>query len=409
MGLPWGAIISAIGSIAGGVLGSRGASSAANAQVAASDRAIGEQRRQYDLMRGDLAPYMWQGTQAINQLGSLYGFSPAPPSYGQPTGGYWNGAAPNQLPGARTSDYGGLPLYAAQNSIGERLTGGLIKPLGNVLFGKKPWIYRTNENGMIEFNGKNSGKDQLGGYINPQTGEVWLSHDPYGSKELLQNYLRTGEGELPKNASRFGQAVAALRGAGWNYNDPNVGDPNLTYGNAYSSDMASPNGMAGFWLSPDYEFRRTEGTRGIEQSAAARGGALSGNAIKEAQRYSSGLASQEFGNYFNRLATIAGIGQTATNTGVVAGQGYADSIGTGLLGQGNARASGILGQTNSWVNALDGLGNAVGGYLDSRQQPVNNMNTLTPLSVTSRYVYPSGGLNFTPQWQPGYQYSPPPG
>lgn len=51
---------------------------------------------------------------------------------------------------------------------------------------------------------------------------------------------------------------------------------------------------------PGYEFRRSEGMRGLENSAMARGGLMSGNAIKGAQDYGQELASQEYGNAYNR-------------------------------------------------------------------------------------------------------------
>jgi hypothetical protein len=136
-----------------------------------------------------------------------------------------------------------------------------------------------------------------------------------------------------------------------------------------------------FQTDPGYAFRQQEGQRAIESSAAARGGALSGGAVKEAMRYNSGLASQEYGNAwnrfqaeqndrYNRLASIAGVGQTAANTLNQQGQNYANSTGNILMdsaaNQGemaaqaaNARASGYMGSANAWNQALGGIGNNV--------------------------------------------------
>jgi hypothetical protein len=50
-----------------------------------------------------------------------------------------------------------------------------------------------------------------------------------------------------------------------------------------------------------YKFRLKEGTDAINNTAAARGNALSGPAAKRAMGYASDLASQEYGNAFNRM------------------------------------------------------------------------------------------------------------
>lgn len=112
---------------------------------------------------------------------------------------------------------------------------------------------------------------------------------------------------------------------------------------------------SGFTTSPDYNFTRTEGQRGLEQSAAARGGAFSGNALRALSDYNQGLASQQYGAYYNRLANVAGVGQSATGSTAMAGQNAANQIGGYQLGAGDARASGIIGSTNSTSGALNAL------------------------------------------------------
>ena len=66
-------------------------------------------------------------------------------------------------------------------------------------------------------------------------------------------------------------------------------------------------------MDPSYKFRFGEGMKALDRQAAARGGLISGGALKAAQRYGQDFASQEFGNAYNRLAGLAGVGQTATN------------------------------------------------------------------------------------------------
>lgn len=117
-----------------------------------------------------------------------------------------------------------------------------------------------------------------------------------------------------------------------------------------------------FTASPDYNFVRTEGQRGLEQSAAARGGAFSGNALRALSDYNQGLASEQYGNYYNRLAGQAGIGQAGVAGTASAGQNAANNISANYIGSADARASGIIGSANAWSNALGQIGNyAVGG------------------------------------------------
>ncbi len=55
-----------------------------------------------------------------------------------------------------------------------------------------------------------------------------------------------------------------------------------------------------FQESPDYAWRREQGQQGIQSQAAAGGGLLSGATLKALENYNSNLASQEYGNWFNR-------------------------------------------------------------------------------------------------------------
>lgn len=74
----------AIAGVAGAAIGANAqnnaAKNAANASQQATDAAVAEQRRQYDLSRQDMQPWLTTGTSALNQLASLYGLQTAQPS-----------------------------------------------------------------------------------------------------------------------------------------------------------------------------------------------------------------------------------------------------------------------------------------------------------------------------------------
>jgi len=64
-------------------------------------------------------------------------------------------------------------------------------------------------------------------------------------------------------------------------------------------------------MDPGYQFRLSEGMKALDRQAAARGGLISGGALRAAQRYGQDLGSQEFGAAYNRLASMANVGPQA--------------------------------------------------------------------------------------------------
>ena len=117
-----------------------------------------------------------------------------------------------------------------------------------------------------------------------------------------------------------------------------------------------------FQSDPGYEFQRSEGLRAVEGSAAARGSALSGGAMKALQTYGTGLADQSYGNWYQRLANMQGIGQNAAaQTGNI-GANTASNI-SNLYGQaGAAQAGGYLAAGNAITGSLGDAAKAYGYY-----------------------------------------------
>ncbi len=64
--------------------------------------------------------------------------------------------------------------------------------------------------------------------------------------------------------------------------------------------LAKPFSQTDFEQDPGYAFRQAEGMRALERSASARGNLLSGGTLRGIQRFGQDLASQEYGNAFNR-------------------------------------------------------------------------------------------------------------
>jgi hypothetical protein len=125
----------------------------------------------------------------------------------------------------------------------------------------------------------------------------------------------------------------------------------------------TPFGMGQFQADPGYAFRLSEGQKALERSAAARGGLISGGAMKAATRYGQEMGSQEYTNAFNRyqteraarlnpLQSLTGMGQTTANTIGQAGQQMASNVGDAMGNAAAARASGYVGQANALTSGL---------------------------------------------------------
>ena len=142
-------------------------------------------------------------------------------------------------------------------------------------------------------------------------------------------------------------------------------------------------GMSDFTTDPGYGFRLAEGQKTLDRQAAARGGLISGGALKAAQRYGQEMGSQEFQNAFNRyqtnranqlqpLQSLMGAGQTATNTMGAAAANYGTNAGNLITSGGAARASGYVGGANALTSGL-------GQYMNYTQNQ-NLLNRLMPQS-----------------------------
>lgn len=216
-------------------------------------------------------------------------------------------------------------------------------------------------------------------------------------------YLAAGKTALEQLSQLTGPDGKALAGYGKTF------DPGIFNG---GPAFQAPTG-ANFTNDPGYQFRLAEGQKALERSAAAKGTATGGAALKAAARYGQDYSSNEYnnvyqralgeystnfgnalntfnanaqtgqnafntnynvwsqdqGNQFNRLSAIAGLGQTATgqlNSSGTATAGNVSNIYSGLgtnlanlqTQGGNASASGVVGATN----AVNGTVNAYQNY-----------------------------------------------
>jgi hypothetical protein len=125
------------------------------------------------------------------------------------------------------------------------------------------------------------------------------------------------------------------------------------------NNSAQVNPYSGFMESPDYRFRLSEGNKALDRAFAARGLSNSGAEYKALSRWNQDAASQEYGANYNRLAALAGIGQTATAQSNAAAGAYAANAGQGITNAGMIRAQGGLqaagAQSQGYLNAFGSL------------------------------------------------------
>lgn len=149
-----------------------------------------------------------------------------------------------------------------------------------------------------------------------------------------------------------------------------------------------------FQKSPGYQFRVDQAMKNAQASQAARGGLLSGGAMKELSDHGSGMASDEFGSYIQQLMGLSGMGQNAATTSGNYAIGAGGQIANYEQQAGMAKANGYANQGNIYGNGISQL-TTVGGLVakDSQDQALGR-GEYNPNNNPQMYGYPSGGSKF---------------
>jgi hypothetical protein len=157
---------------------------------------------------------------------------------------------------------------------------------------------------------------------------------------------------------------------------------------------------------PGYGFRLSEGMRALERSAAARGGLLGGGTGRALTRYGQEMASQEYGNAFNRalteynalrareaeeynrLAGIAGTGGTTAQQINAAGQTMATNVGNIGMNQAQIAGQAQLARGSTYGRTAGDIGYLAGRYFSPQQSNyLAPVETRTPTPVGYNYGY----------------------
>src|ERR1019366_10586851 len=127
---------------------------------------------------------------------------------------------------------------------------------------------------------------------------------------------------------------------------------------------------------PGYQFSLSQGERGVNASAAAAGGALSGGAVKSSDEFAQGLASTTYQNTYNnslaayqanlanqaqqysQLYQPVSLGENAAAQSGNTAQQVAGNVGNLMTQVGNAQAAGTIGVANATAGGLTSVANA---------------------------------------------------
>lgn len=344
--MSWGAVIGVGGSLLGGALASSGANRAADTQADAAAYAADLQNEQYYQTREDMAPWMDAGASALNEMRRQLGLPPiGGTSYGAAYGG--GRTTIGGTGGAGSSPYFRNPSNSY--SRGDRVTPQVVNEVYQYYKGRAPSQfeidYYTNEKSDKRAANR---REQFWSIIErgPTAGSSRI-YNKGGSEPYTGPTTPMGERTLPSTA-----IVGAPGG-------PTSGSP--TGGEAPSDD---PYGA--FRAAPGYQWLFDETMRGVNAGVSSSGRFYSGARDKARARYAAGLADQSYGDWYARLQSMAGQGQTAVNNSGIFGANAANNAGSAALYGGAARASGINSRYGFYADAANTLGTALSDWWSNR-------------------------------------------
>lgn len=170
-----------------------------------------------------------------------------------------------------------------------------------------------------------------------------------------------GGGAAGGSASGAGQAASGLA-------DPFAASRGM-YGQQLNQLMkGGPDTMKTLENQPGYQFQLDQGLNGLKRGDAAAGTYGGGGMSADLIKYSQGLASTNYNNYFNQLSELSGAGW---------GSSAGANAGNAIMG----------GQNTGFNQGMSGLGTAMSGLASLGQQ----LNQPTPTNQYSGTWNYSGG------------------
>lgn len=175
--------------------------------------------------------------------------------------------------------------------------------------------------------------------------------------------------------------------------------PWVQQGNIALSDLMNlggagkPVNMEALMSNPAYKWNLDQGINAINKASAARGTFYNPATLKDIGTYAQGLASNEFGNIWNRGYSLASLGENAAAQTGISGINAANQAGNNLVGAGQAQAAGQVGVANALSGAL---GQGYNAYLMNQLLAKNQQPTIPDNNFYSPGNYGFGGVGGSP-------------
>jgi hypothetical protein len=161
-------------------------------------------------------------------------------------------------------------------------------------------------------------------------------------------------------------------------------------------------GMGDYQADPGYQFRLDQGNKALQRAGAKFGNSLSGAQLQGASDYNQGMASQEYGNAYNRfmnnrttrfgeLSNMAGLGQSSVGATGQAGQNVANQVGNNTMGAATVAGNAGMANAGNWSNAMN---NGINQWQNYSQ--MQNMSNAGNFSITG--TPGSSSPNFGNNW-----------
>ncbi|WP_180186565.1 hypothetical protein [Acinetobacter sp. YH01008] len=212
------------------------------------------------------------------------------------------------------------------------------------------------------------------------------------TREDLMPYNQAGVNAIGKLA---GFDPSAYQGSGFNYNGSSSPyTSRLPNANVHSNyDGPEYNvGQFNFEESPGYQYRKQQGMDGIQSSAAAQGGLLSGATLKALNNHNSNLASQEYATAHNQYLQNEGLNQNQAQLG------FNQYLGQAGLQQNNfnnalqneqMRSNQHQQAFNNWQSQDN---NAYSRYMTDQNNQYNRLNNLVSIGQNAAAGVGNAGM-----------------
>lgn len=298
-------------------------SNAAAAEVGAANTANQNDQQMYQNTYANMSPYMTTGFDATNMMRQMVGMAPLSSSM-----------SPSLTAG--NSGFSGASTQPVQQPT-HRASGGPTYPGSFVVGEHGPEILHMYPGSK--------------GYVEPNSPKANnAAYGPNSYPGRAAGGTVTGAGLMPNGAPTYQQALANQAARA---NPTTPAAPTMSTNQILKDD-------------PSYKFQLSQGLGAVQAGNLATGGGLSGRQVKGAEGYAEGLASQDYSNIFNREATLAGMGESATGTVGELGMYTGMAEGNNSMYAGNANAAGSMAPWNSFMGAMGNMSSMFGAYSGSK-------------------------------------------